>query len=303
MRMPRLDFIGARHHVMNRGARRQDVFLDDDSRRLFLDIIKEFPTRFGIRVHGYALMPNHYHLLLESASAELPRAMRHLGSEFTRQLNRLHRWDGPLFRGRYRNRIVGTDNYWQHLLIYVHLNPDRAGLTVTDAAAWTSHTAYLGQTERFQWLTTTELQAIFGTRETYQQMYDARRLGQVPALTEFDPKHLWAPHSTGTVAVPDASQPLWRVADALAQVCSVTGQTLEQLLTAPMGRQGNPANWLAAWWMSRHCGIAHGQIFAALGASHSTISKRIREIDRRKDSDPQLLAWVTALGKVERGNT
>ena len=297
MRLPRIDFIGARHHVMNRGARHQDVFLDDDVRRLFLEIIKDLPTRFGVRVHGYALMPNHYHLMLESASAELPRAMRHLGGEFTRQLNRLYRWDGPIFRGRYRNRIVGTETYWQHLLIYVHLNPDRAGLTVTDAPAWTSHAAYMGEIARPEWLTTGELQEIFGSQQAYVQQYEARRLGQMPIITEFDPKRLWAPNSTGTVALPDLDQPLWQVADALAQVCSATGQTLEQLLTTPIGRKGNPANWLAAWWMSRRGGIDHGQICDVLGASHTTISKRISRIEKRLTKDPQVRAWVSALGK------
>lgn len=303
MRPPRLDFIGARHHVMNRGARHQDVFVDDDVRRLFLDIIKEFPNRFGVRVHGYALMPNHYHLLLESATAELPRAMRHLGGEFTRRLNQLHRWDGPIFRGRYRNRIVGTDDYWRHLLIYVHLNPERKGLTATDAAAWTSHSAYLGETARPEWLATAELQVLFGSQQAYLQQYDARRLGEVPAPTEFDPKHLWKPHSTGSVAIADTKEPLWQVADALAQVCAATGQTLEELLTTPRGRTGNRANWLAAWWMSRHCGISSGKISKVLGSSHAIISQRIRAVEEQRESDPQFYAWLAALRKDLKLNT
>ena len=288
---------------MNRGARHQDVFIDDDVRRMFLEILKEFPERFGVRVHGYALMPNHYHLLLESATAELPRAMRHLGGEFTINLNRLYRWDGPIFRGRYRNRIVGTDAYWRHLLIYAHLNPERAGLTVTDEQSWTSHSAYLGATQRPEWLTTAELQGMFGSQQAYLQQYDLRRLGQVPELTEFDPKHLWVPHSTGTVAVPDTKRPLFQIADALAQVCAATGQTLEELLTTPKGRKGNPANWLAAWWMSRRCGISHGQIAGVFGASQVIISQRIKRVEERRDSDPQMRAWMVALQKDLSVNT
>ena len=111
MRMPRLDFPGARHHVMNRGARREPIFLDDDDRRAMLDLLADLPERFGVRVHGYALMPNHYHRMLESVWGELSRAMRHVGGEFAQRLNRRYRWDGPVYKGRYRNRMVGTDAY------------------------------------------------------------------------------------------------------------------------------------------------------------------------------------------------
>ena len=59
MRFPRLDFASARHHVMNRGARRKPIFFDDESRALFLGVLSEFPARFVVRMHGFALMPNH----------------------------------------------------------------------------------------------------------------------------------------------------------------------------------------------------------------------------------------------------
>jgi REP element-mobilizing transposase RayT len=298
MRLPRLDFAGARHHVMNRGARRQDVFEDDDARRLFLAVLAELPERFGVRIHGYALMPNHYHLLLESVTGDLPRAMRHLGGEFSRRLNLLHHWDGPLFRGRYHNRLVGTEAYWQHLLVYVHLNPQRAGLTETDPAAWTSHFAYLGDTQRPAWLTTEELQGQFGSRAAYLERFRAAAGGVLPDPSEFDPQRLWAPLSTGTVAIPDAREPLWAVADALEAFCAATGKTLDEVRTAPQGRRGNPANWLAAWWMSRRCGLNHGQIGTALGASHATISQRISKVEDRLETDPQIRSWVAALAKV-----
>lgn len=59
MRLPRLDFASARRRVMNRGARREPIFLYDESRALFLSVLNEFSERFDVRVHGFALMPNH----------------------------------------------------------------------------------------------------------------------------------------------------------------------------------------------------------------------------------------------------
>lgn len=301
MRLPRIDFAGARHHVMNRGARHADVFVDDECRALFLDILSELPTRFGVRIHGYALMPNHYHLLVESVTGRLPRAMRHLGGEFTRRLNLTHKWDGPLFRGRYHNRLVNTDAYWRDLLIYVHLNPARSGFTPITSSDWTSHLAYTGAATRPDWLHTAELQSLYGSVGQYEAEYARTLTGGAPASPDFDPTRLWAPHSTGVVAVPDLHSPLWEVADALEAVARVTGLTVHEVIAVRMGRTGNPANWVAAWWMSRHCGIAHGAICSALGASHAVVSRRIATVEARLGVDRTLSKWARQLRR-ERAN-
>jgi putative transposase len=72
-RLPR-----ARHHVMNRGARRQPIFADAESCGTFLALLGETRERYGMRIHAYALMPNHFHLLLTSGSSRLSAAMKYL---------------------------------------------------------------------------------------------------------------------------------------------------------------------------------------------------------------------------------
>ena len=74
----RLEFEGAWYHVMNRGAGRRDIFLDDGHRERFLDLLGELLERFGVETHAYCLMDNHYHLLLHTPEANLSRAI--LGS-------------------------------------------------------------------------------------------------------------------------------------------------------------------------------------------------------------------------------
>ena len=302
MRLPRLDFPGARHHVMNRGARREDVFPDDDARRMFLDVLAVLPERFGMRVHAFALMPNHFHVLLESTLGDLSRAMRHLDGEYSRRFNVERHWDGPVFRGRFRNRLVGNDAYWKHLLLYIHQNPHRAGLGQTLPALWTSHPAYLGAAERPPWLTTADLQAEFGSMGEYQKAFEQLQAGRGAVPADFNPAKLWQPDSTGTAGVPDFKQPLWQVADALAAVSQVTGQPLAELLQSSPGRRGgNSAKWLAAWWMSRHCGIDHGRICDALWLKHDTLSRSIRRVEERRTVDTQLRKWTEKLLRL-RGN-
>ncbi len=61
---------------MNRGARRQLVFRAEQDCMLFLDLLGETVDRYQIKVHGYALMPNHFHLIVESVVGNLGDAMR-----------------------------------------------------------------------------------------------------------------------------------------------------------------------------------------------------------------------------------
>lgn len=63
-RKPRIEYAGAVYHVMSRGDRQNDIFRDDQDRKVFLDTLSDACGRQGWIVHAYVLMNNHYHLLL-----------------------------------------------------------------------------------------------------------------------------------------------------------------------------------------------------------------------------------------------
>ncbi len=96
----RIEFEGACYHVMNRGRGRQPIFHATAYFHAFLDTLAEAHERFGIVIHGYCLMGNHYHLLLQTPHGNLGRVMRHMNGVYTQRYNRLKPTDGPLFRGR-----------------------------------------------------------------------------------------------------------------------------------------------------------------------------------------------------------
>ena len=288
---------------MNRGAARRDIFPDDESREIFLDTLAALPERFGVSIHGYALMPNHYHLVVVSTRGELWRAMRHVGAEFTRRVHLRTGEDGPLFRGRYRNRIVYTDEYWRHLLVYVHLNPVRAGLSPPNVADWTSHRAYVGEALRPAWLSTADLQASFGSPAEYRRYYDSVREGREVPLKDFDAGNLWAPHSTAIIDAPVVPLRIWAIADAVEAVAHVTGVSDEAVLLRKRGRSGNPVGWLAAWWMSRGCGVDNGRIAAVFAVPHSTITRRIARVEHLIDTDAGWRAWAEQLRKWVKGTS
>jgi putative transposase len=70
-RATRIDFPGAWYHVLNRGTEIRSIFRSTRCYERFTELLSTLPKRFGVRVHGYALMGNHYHLQLESREANL----------------------------------------------------------------------------------------------------------------------------------------------------------------------------------------------------------------------------------------
>ena len=158
----RLTSAGLWHHVMNRGAGRQVIFLDDTDRRLFLSLLAECRARWGLVTHAVVLMSNHFHLLVEDRQQRLSPAMRHLLGVYTQRFNKRHDRDGALLRGRFRSRLVDSEEYLTELVRYIHANPIEAGLVEKAALwPWSSHPHYLTPV-RPPWLETSEVLSRFG---------------------------------------------------------------------------------------------------------------------------------------------
>jgi len=158
----RVEFEDAAYHVMARGNERRAIFRSDQDRRLFLETLGEAVPRFGLLVHAYCLMPNHYHLVVETPRANLSRAMGWLQVTYTVRFNRRHRRCGHLFQGRFKAHLVSAEGYGMRLVNYVHLNPVRPRgkdkpipaerAEELDAYPWSSHPAYAGLARKPVWL-------------------------------------------------------------------------------------------------------------------------------------------------------
>ncbi len=158
----RIEYAGAWYHVMNRGLQKGPIFLNDQDRWNFLNLLAEISQVFSIEVHAFSLMGNHYHLLLRTPVANLSRAMRHLNGLYTQRFNKAHDRDGPIFRGRYKAILADENDYLTQLIRYIHRNPVEAGLcTKADEYSWTSHCDYLNNFKRFHWLHTEYILSLF----------------------------------------------------------------------------------------------------------------------------------------------
>lgn len=149
----RIEFPGAWYHVMNRGRRGEEIYSGPDDFESFIELLKESIELWDVRVSAYCLMTNHYHLLIQTAEANLSRFMRHLNGVYTQRYNRAHGCDGQLFRGRYKAILVEEDSYLLELVRYIHRNPLRAVMVgKIDQYAWCSHPGYLSSADKWSWL-------------------------------------------------------------------------------------------------------------------------------------------------------
>ena len=201
------------------------------------------PVRFGIRVHAYALMPNHYHLLLESTLGRLSDGMQYIGSHFVQWFNTQRPgWDGPVFKGRFHSKEVISEEHWHHLLPYLHLNPVRGNLVKNiDKSRWTSHGAYSGKEPAPEWLTMDDLLLGYGNPSGYTEYVRDMRLGRIESPEDFDVvlfgTHTPRTHSEQANRARFSKLPTAKkIQKAVSETCGVPMKTLCE---TQLGREGN----------------------------------------------------------------
>ena len=129
------------------------IFKDDSDYRVFERLLSELPERFGIVIHCYVLMSNHYHLLLGTSKANLSKSIHYLNAIYTGYFNKRHRRIGHLLQGRYRAILVEKGNYVLALSRYIHLNPYRAGIVrQLEMYSWSSYPGYIHQDKGKNWV-------------------------------------------------------------------------------------------------------------------------------------------------------
>lgn len=161
----RIEFPGAVYHVTARGDGRQAIFRDDADRAKFLGVLESTVALRKWVCHAYCLMGNHYHLIIETAEANLSRGMRSLNGEYTQAFNRRHRRPGHVFQGRFKAVLVEKERHLLELCRYVVLNPVRArGMEAKrpEDWPWSSYRATAGLSEVPPFLSVRWVLARFG---------------------------------------------------------------------------------------------------------------------------------------------
>ena len=182
-RSVRLDFPNTFYHVLSRGNERRKIFYNLADYSRFLETLGRMVKRFKVEVHGYVLMPNHFHLLVRTRQANLSRALQWLGVSYSVWFNRKHDRCGHVFQGRFKSFVIEDDQYLAALILYIHGNPLRAKLVKElGEYRWSSYRGYLRKEWQEAWLTTdTGLSVFGGSRRKFGEAQESQleRVGTV----------------------------------------------------------------------------------------------------------------------------
>lgn len=176
----RIDAVGAIHHIMVRGIERRKIFDGDADRDHFLHRMGEILLDTETTCFAWALMPNHFHLLLRTGNIPVSTVMSRLLTGYAIWFNRSRRRVGHLFQNRFKSILCQKDSYLLELVRYIHLNPLRAGLVKNiqelDVYPYSGHGTLMGGFKN-SWQETDEILKLFGSkpalaRQSYQQFVE-----------------------------------------------------------------------------------------------------------------------------------
>ncbi|MGD9332324.1 MAG: transposase, partial [Desulfobacterales bacterium] len=166
-RQARIDAPGALHHIIARGIERRDIFYDEKDRDDFLQRLEGIVSQSNTRCYAWALLSNHFHLLLKTGNVPIATVMRRMLSGYASRFNRRHLRSGHLFQNRYKSILCQEDVYLKELVRYIHLNPLRAGIVKNiaelDRYRYCGHGALMGKRPN-DWQETASVLALFADR-------------------------------------------------------------------------------------------------------------------------------------------
>lgn len=173
-RPPRVEYEGAIHHVTARGNARGRIFSTPRDALVFLSTLGDVVVRHDWQCLAYCLMPNHYHLLLETPRANLSAGMHTLNASYARMFNAAHGRTGHVFERRFHSEPVTRDEHLLETIRYLANNPVRAGIACrAELWRWSSHRATAGLSPVPRWLAVARVHALFAP-DSYQAFVGER---------------------------------------------------------------------------------------------------------------------------------
>jgi len=321
------------YHITTRGTERRPIFTEDRERRHLLELLEAMTERFGVLVHGYVLMGNHFHLLLQTPRANASAAMQWLKTSYSMWFNRRRDRVGPLFQGRFKGVLIDGEGSWALLAsVYLHLNPVRVaslgldkqgrraegrGCRVADRTtlarrvallrgyAWSSYRAYAGYERAPAWLTRDVLLARAGGASAYRR-YAVRWVTQGWPPEEFTGlRERWAIGSTaflekikrlvGQLSVEQPQRQQARAAlVSLDRIVAAVEQEKGEPWAAFRDRHGDWGRDLALYLARRRSGLSLREIAESLGElEYKAVASAVARFTRRLPQERLLAAALT----------
>ena len=225
--------------------------------------------------------------------------MQDVGGDYSRRLNRVYSWDGPLFKGRFHSQLVQDEAYLRELVSYLHLNPVRANLVrEPQEDCRTSHEAYIGHTDRPPWMSFDHVLSLFGGAQELHEEVMAHHRRTMRWPDDMDLATGWRkiqakPKSRISAMKPCPPPPAIQPAQVLSSVAAIAGTSEEQLQQSRHGRGGNPALRLAVIALSRWTDETRREIEAVPGISSGQVALILHRF--RKAPREPVKSWLEGL--------
>jgi REP-associated tyrosine transposase len=162
-------------HIRHRANQHLNVFVDDEDREWYLELLRRESGRYDLEVHHFSLMDTHSHVLATPRREKsLTWAMQILGQRYSRFFNRKHNRRGTLWFGPFESKLVDDDRYVLTCARYIEQNPVRARLvSVCEDYRWSSYRIHaLGEVS--DWIVPHPVYLSLGnTPESRQSAYRA----------------------------------------------------------------------------------------------------------------------------------
>jgi len=188
----RLELPTGIYHVIARGIEHCQIFKDDGDREEFVRRLSKAIKETGCKCYGWALMPNHFHLLIRMGVRPLSDLMRKLLTGYAVYFNSRYKRVGYLYQNRYKSILCQEDKYLLELVRYIHLNPLRSGIVKNieelNKYGWCGHSVIIKQNKK-DWQTTEEVLSHFSKKfgeaiKRYQEFIkDGAGIGKRSDLT------------------------------------------------------------------------------------------------------------------------
>jgi putative transposase len=304
----RLQTANCLYHIISRGDDRKRIFTVPRDYSKFMDYVMKAKERYQFSLCAYCLMPNHFHLLMETLLPNISKIMHYIKGSYTTYYNIRHQRVGHLFQGRFKSVVVDKDAYFLELTRYIHLNPVHAGIVQHPRQyRWSSYQGYVGTKDEY--IDTHEIQQYVAmTQRQYQRfvldgikqqedpldkVYAGFLLGSNDFIKE-QLKDLEVQISSDDLAHKKALRNGAEVAESIiAAVMSYYKTTTEEIRNNTDRPQH--AKYVLVYLLRRFTGLSNREIGVHVDMQPSAVSKAGMAIERQVETNTQIQRMIKTI--------
>ncbi|MBT6843692.1 MAG: hypothetical protein HOA17_07855 [Candidatus Melainabacteria bacterium] len=302
-----IEFPNAFYHAFSRGINRQRLFYDDEDHRVFIHLCRKAVIKYGIRIYAFCLMSNHYHLYLCTPHANIAKTMKFINQSYAIFfLAKYPEKDGHVFKGRYKRKIVDSDQYSKTLINYIHNNPVAAKIKEKpEEYQWSSYQSYIKAELRYDFIDYSWTLNQFGS--------GAKQIDQFIKFHQKNTNSSWDPEKEARAQIFLADDSFIKsICDQYIDFDQLEGKSIkgvkelkaicnhESLLEVINSRvQSNDHRFkITAYLLKEYTDITNKEIGKLINKSEAAVAKNIQRFKKLLDRDQSFKAEIRNLIKM-----